>query len=166
MNITGPIKAILDADATADALLDGRIYPAGRAVQNPTYPYATVQVLPGGRPSNTKSGFSTLDQIMIQISVWSTTYQSAAETAEAIRWAIDFWSDTVTVGSTDYTLSISCIDWRDMPWDDSELFGFAYDFKVRYARTQPAVDAPGFSLLLEAGDVLLLETGDEILLES
>jgi hypothetical protein len=166
MNITGPIKAIIDADATANGLLAGRIYPGGRAAQTPTLPYATLQVLPGGRPANTKSGYSTLDQVMIQINVWSDTYQSAAETAEAIRWAIDFYAGAVTVGSTDYTLSISCIDWRDMPWDDSELFGFAYDFKVRYARTQPAVDAPGFSLLLEAGDVLLLETGDEILLES
>jgi hypothetical protein len=166
MNITGPIKAIIDADATANGLLAGRIYPGGRGKQTPTLPYATLQVLPGGRPSNTKSGYSTLDQVMIQINVWSDTYQSAAETAEAIRWAIDFWSDTVTVGATDYTLSISCVDWRDAAWDDSELFGFAYDFKVRYARAQPVVDAVDTNLLLESGDAILLETGDALLLES
>jgi hypothetical protein len=133
MNIAGPIKRIIDDNATADALLDGRLYPMV-APQNVTLPYAVIQRI-SNRPSNTKSGPSTLDQVMVQVSVWGTTYATAEAAAEAVRGALDFWRGDVVIGPVTYSFDgISFQDCRDMYDPNSEVFGVSYDFKCRYQR--------------------------------
>lgn len=168
MNIAGPIQKIVGDNASANALLSGRLYPGGRAKQTPAYPYATLQVI-GNVPSDTKSGPSTLDQVTVQIAVWSDRYQDAAEAAEAIRGAIDRFVGDVTVGSSTYGIQgVRFLDGRDMPWDPSELYGVGMDFKVRYMRTgvtgvigttglqEYASDADAIADGLESGDFYLL----------
>lgn len=88
MNVTGPIKDLIAADSTANGLLSGRVY-AGVLPQNATYPAAVLNVITT-TPTNTKTQASDLDFVRLQIDVYGSQLSSVANTASAIRGAIDF----------------------------------------------------------------------------
>lgn len=88
MNVSGPIIDLIAADATANALLGGRVYPQVLK-QSTTYPAAAINVK-GTDPTNTKTGPSDMDRVLVQIDVYAFTPTAAAQTAEAIRGAIDY----------------------------------------------------------------------------
>lgn len=90
MNVSGPIKTLIAANSTANALMGGRVYP-GVLEQNSTYPAAAINVV-STTPSNSKTTASSLDRVMVQIDVYATTYAATAGAAAAIRTALDYTS--------------------------------------------------------------------------
>lgn len=88
MNIAGPIKTLIAADTTANALLAGRVY-AGVLLQQTEYPAAAINIV-DDTPNNTKTGASDLDRVLVQVDVYANTYSSAAAVSAAIRAAIDY----------------------------------------------------------------------------
>lgn len=88
MNITGPLIALIAADATANGLLGGRVYPTVLK-QSTDYPAAAINVK-DTTPSNTKTGPSDMDRVLVQIDVYATNATEAENASEAIRGAIDY----------------------------------------------------------------------------
>lgn len=95
MNVTGPIIKIIANNSAANALLGGRVY-AGVILQKSDYPCAAVNVT-NTAPNNTKTHRSDLDINRVQIDIYGTTMTSAAETGQAVRDAIDYFSGPVTL---------------------------------------------------------------------
>lgn len=60
MNVTGPIKVIIAANATANALLNGRVYP-GVIDNGKGFPAAAV-TRAGTEANATKTGVSGVDR--------------------------------------------------------------------------------------------------------
>lgn len=88
MNAVGTIRTLIAANSTANGLLSGRVY-TDVLPQNSTYPAVAVNLI-NTSPTNTKTTASDLDFLLMQVDVYSTTLASAAETAEAVRGAIDY----------------------------------------------------------------------------
>lgn len=87
MNVTGTIRALINADSTANGLLSGRVY-AGNIPQSSAYPAVALNVI-STRPHNTKTGASDLDIVLLQLDVYATTLADVADVVEACRGAID-----------------------------------------------------------------------------
>lgn len=90
MNVTGPLIALIAANTTANSLLGGRVYPSVLK-QSTAYPAAAINVT-GNNPTNTKTQASDLDRVLVQVDVYGANPTVSAETAEAIRGAIDYQS--------------------------------------------------------------------------
>lgn len=88
MNVTGPLRTLIAADTTANALLAGRVY-AGVLMQQTEYPAAAINIV-DDTPHNTKTAASDLDRVLVQVDVYGNTYASAAAVSAAIRAAIDY----------------------------------------------------------------------------
>ena len=88
MNITGPLRTLIAAETTANALLAGRVY-AGVLQQQTEYPAAAINIV-DDTPHNTKPAASDLDRVLVQVDVYANTYASAAAVSAAIRAAIDY----------------------------------------------------------------------------
>lgn len=89
MNLSGPIISLIAANATANALLGGRVYP-GVIKQSSTYPAAAINIT-GNTPANSKTAPSDMDRVLVQIDVYGS-FSQAADADEAIRAAIDYQS--------------------------------------------------------------------------
>jgi hypothetical protein len=125
MNITGPIIALIAANAPANALLGGRVYPQ-KLKQSTAYPAAAINVT-DTNPNNTKTGPSDMDRVLVQIDVYASNATAAAEAAEAIRVAIDYQ------GSGD----IECIFFRrtlDGLSEKPELIRKLTEYSIIYRR--------------------------------
>ena len=88
MNVTGPLKTLIAANAPAHALMSGRVYP-GVLEQETSYPAAAINVV-STAPTNSKTTASSLDRVLIQLDVYATTYATTAGAAAAIRTALDY----------------------------------------------------------------------------
>ena len=88
MNVSGPIISLIAANSTANTLLGGRVYP-DVLKQSTTYPAAAINIKDND-PSNTKTGPSDMDRVLVQIDVYATTATAASEAEEAIRAALDY----------------------------------------------------------------------------
>lgn len=87
MNVSGPIYALIAANATANALFAGRVY-FQVLKQSTAYPAAAINVKDVD-PMNTKNGPSDLDKVVVQVDVYSTDPTTAMQAAEAVRNALD-----------------------------------------------------------------------------
>jgi len=90
MNVSGPIKALIAANAPAHAIFAGRIYPAVLE-QETAYPAAAINT-GSVRPTNSKTNASSLDRVSVQIDIYGTTYAATDEAAVALRTALDYTS--------------------------------------------------------------------------
>lgn len=88
MNVTGPLKTLIAADSTANGLMGGRVYPSVLE-QESSYPAAAINVVSTVQ-TNSKTTASSLDRVLVQIDIYSTTYATAAGAAAAIRTALDY----------------------------------------------------------------------------
>lgn len=102
MNVTGPIIKLIANNGTSNSLLGGRVYP-WVIKQGSAYPAAAVNVT-GVSPTNTKTSASDLDFCRVQIDIYAATPTAAAETADAVRGALDYYTGSVTLtgGGTEY----------------------------------------------------------------
>lgn len=107
MNVTGPIKVIIAANATANALLNGRVYPG---VIDNGKGFPAVAVTRAGTEANaTKTGVSGVDFVRVQLDIYGRTYGEAETVSEAVRTALDYYSGSVTSGSD--TVNVDHIDY-------------------------------------------------------
>jgi hypothetical protein len=90
MNISGPIKTLIAANAPANTALAGRVYP-GVLEQESVYPCAAINIA-SDRAHNSKTAASTMDNVTVQIDVYGTTYATTSDAAALIRTAIDYAS--------------------------------------------------------------------------
>lgn len=125
MNITGPVIALIAADSTANGLLGGRVYPA-LLRQSTAYPAAALNIT-GNNPTNTKTGPSDLDFVLLQVDIYGTDYTSASNAESAIRNAIDY----KTSGAIE---SISYIRTIDGLSEKPELVRKISEYKIAYRR--------------------------------
>lgn len=95
MNVAGIIAVRIAADATANGLLTGRVYP-GVIKQEAGYPAVAVNLVTPGA-TNTKTQASDLDVATVQVDVYGSTYTSAADTSNAVRSALDYYTGTVSL---------------------------------------------------------------------
>jgi len=125
MNISGPIKTLIDGDTTANAIFAGRIYP-DILPDKSTYPAAVVNIV-NTLPTNSKTNASGLDFVLIQVDVYGTTLTSVADGIEAIRGAIDYQT----------TGSLQHIEFRNAQSGFSgkpELFRWITEYSAAYQR--------------------------------
>lgn len=135
MNVTGPIKVLIAANGTANALLAGRVYP-GVIPHGTAFPAAAITIV-GGSGNETKSGVSDTDALRVQVDVYGSTYSGASEADEAIRGAIDFYAGNVTLpaGGGIVTInSISFMGHQDNFEKNPELFRKISEYRVRVRR--------------------------------
>lgn len=140
MNVTGPIRKIITSNATAQALLSGRIFPV-LIPKNTALPAVSIQVV-SNLPSDTKSGVSGVDLVRIQIDSYADTYPGCAAVDEAVRGAIDKYAGTVNVTGSDvsasgvnYTIGgIRYETTQDIFEDNPEVFRLSSDYIVRLHR--------------------------------
>ena len=113
MNVSGIVSILIAANATANGLIGGRVYP-GVAKQETAYPCVVVNLI-APNPTNTKREASDLDLALVQVDVYGSTYSSTAAASEAIRTAIDYHSGTVTLagGGTINVASITYLTESD-----------------------------------------------------
>lgn len=123
MNVTGPIKTLIAANGTANGLFAGRVYP-GVLEQETAYPAAAMNIV-SVRPSNSKTTASTLDKVILQIDIYSTTLATTADAAAAIRGAIDYTSS----GSLTH---IQFEGQQDMFSEKPELFRIMQEYSIGY----------------------------------
>lgn len=126
MNISGPIKALIDGNATANPIFLGRIYP-DILPDKPTYPAAVINIA-DTTPTNSKTNASKLDFALVQIDIYGTTFESVADGAQAIRGAIEFQS----------TDALEHIEFRNSQSGFAgkpELFRWITEFSVAYKIT-------------------------------
>lgn len=133
MNISGPIKALITADSTANTMLSGRVYP-GIFPEQYTLPAVAINIV-GGTPNPTKTGPGDVDNIRVQVDCYGSTYTSAQQVADAVRTAIDWYRGNVTSGATTYA-----IDWINFEriqdsWEaDPKEFRIVTEYSVKSKR--------------------------------
>jgi hypothetical protein len=87
------IYTLLTNDATFAALAGLRVYPT-TVPQNAVFPYA-VYTVTGTNPMNQKDGVSPLDEVFIQLDMYSTSYLTSQNMGAAARLALDRYRGTV-----------------------------------------------------------------------
>ena len=89
-------------------------------------PCVTFQRL-GGRPANTLSGASGLEEIDLQIDVWARDYDEAKAIAKAVRAAMP---------SSGPRFSAHLIEDQDLYEDGTNYFRVSMEFKVWFLETE------------------------------
>ncbi len=87
------IYTLLTNDATFAALAGLRVYPT-TVPQNAVFPYA-VYTVTGTNPMNQKDGASPLDEVFVQLDMYSNLYLTSQNMASAARSALDRERGTV-----------------------------------------------------------------------
>lgn len=123
MNVTGPVKALIAANGTANGIFAGRVYP-GVLEQETAYPAAVMNII-STTPSNSKTTASSLDKVILQIDIYGTTYATTEDAAAALRGAIDYTSS----GSLTH---IECTDHKNMFSTKPELFRIMQEYSIGY----------------------------------
>lgn len=133
MNVTGPIKVIIAANGTANALLSGRVYP-GVIDNGRGFPAVAITRV-STQANSTKEAVSSVDFVRVQLDVYAKTYGEAEDTAEAVRGALDFYSGSVVSGGD--TVNVDHIDYIgtvDNFEDNPELFRVIQEYTVHIKR--------------------------------
>ena len=97
-----------------------RVYPV-ILPQSPTYPCISYQRIWGGQ-ENLLSGYATLQNALIQIDCWATSYAAVKHLSTAVHYMMD------VAGSTRFKAVLSGD--QDMYEDEVEIFRVSMDFQV------------------------------------
>lgn len=95
-----PIFEKVAADPASTALIGAaptRLYPAGQAPEDVTYPYSTWTQI-GGSPENYITNRPDIDLYTLQVDVWAKTLGSARNVATALRDVIETHAHIVRWG--------------------------------------------------------------------
>ena len=115
----------LREDAGLSALVGNKVFalviPQGTKLQ-----CITFQRL-GGRPANTLSGASGLEEIDLQIDVWARDYDEAKAIAKAVRSAMP---------PSGPRFSAHLIEEQDLYEDGTNYFRVSMEFKVWFLETE------------------------------
>jgi hypothetical protein len=162
MNAVKVAYNIMSSNAALTTLVSTRINPL-RIPEGSAFPAISYNLI-SIAPTPTKSGHSRTDWARVQVSIFGTTYQSAAETADAVRTAFE----VVTLPSEFNGVSVQTIEFdaQNELTDDESAFAGVYqitqDYIINYTREIGIIQIN--YLLLEDGAFLLQEDGDKIIL--
>ena len=115
----------LREDAGLSALVGNKVF-ALVIPQGPKLPGIPFQRL-GGRPANTLSGASGLEEIDLQIDVWARDYDEAKASAKAVRAAMQ---------PSGPRFSAHLIEDQDLYEDGTNYFRVSMEFKVWFLETE------------------------------
>ena len=115
----------LREDAGLSALVGNKVF-ALVIPQGTKLPCITFQPL-GGRPANTLSGASGLEEIYLQIDVWARDYDEAKAIAKAVRSAMP---------PSGPRFSAHLIEDQDLYEDGTNYFRVSMEFKVWFLETE------------------------------
>ena len=116
---------MLQEDAGLSALVGSKVFPL--FIPSGNYlPCVTFQ-RPGGRPANTLSGASGLEEIDLQIDVWARGYDEAKAIAKAVRAAMP---------SSGPQFSAHLIEDQDLYEDGTNYFRVSMEYKVWFLETE------------------------------
>lgn len=134
MNVAGIVATRIAANTTANSLIGGRVYP-GKVKQEAGYPAVCVNLITPN-PTNTKTAGSDLDIALVQVDIYGSTYTSAANTASAVRMALDYYAGTVTLtgGGTVNVASISYTNEMDGFTENAELYRRIQEYYISIRR--------------------------------
>ena len=115
----------LREDAGLSALVGNKVF-ALVIPQGTKLPCISYQRF-GGRPANTLSGASGLEEIDLQIDVWARDYDEAKAIAKAVRAAMP---------SSGPRFSAHLIEDQDLYEDGTNYFRVSMEFKVWFLETE------------------------------
>ena len=116
---------MLQEDAGLSALVGSKVFPL--FIPSGNYlPCVTFQRL-GGRPANTLSGASGLEEIDLQIDVWARDYDEAKAIAKAVRAAMP---------PSGPRFSAHLIEDQDLYEDGTNYFRVNMEFKVWFLEAE------------------------------
>ena len=118
------LRTLLE-DAGLSALVGNKVF-ALVIPQGTGLPCVTSQRL-GGRPTNTLSGHSGLEEIDLQIDVWARDYCEAKDVAKAVRAAMP---------PSGPQFSAHLIEDQDLYEDGTNYFHVGMEFKVWFLETE------------------------------
>lgn len=99
MNIPAIFRKLINDFPNAYAAFGDRVYPL-HAVDRPTYPLVIVTPV-GISPATNKTHVSKVDNVNVQVDIYSTKYGDNCTHAELVRESVDMWmGDTVFMGET------------------------------------------------------------------
>lgn len=127
MKIGKYLVAKIQADATLNTLIGGRVYPT-MMPQNAAYP-AVVFTASGAPADNSKQQAATTDKGTVRFHIWAATHAECEDIDAALRAALDYVPGT----AGDVTVTgAECRDFQDGMDDKLECFLRArnYDFRV------------------------------------
>ena len=116
---------MLQEDAGLSALVGSKVFPL--FIPSGNYlPCVTFQRL-GGRPANTLSGHTGLEEIDLQIDVWARDYDEAKAIAKAVRSAMP---------PSGPQFGAHLIEDQDLYEDGTNYFRVSMEFKVWFLETE------------------------------
>ena len=98
MSIYSAIRSILVADSTLVNLVGSKIYP-NAAPQGTQSPFVVINVI-SNLPTNTKAQASTMDRYRIQVSSFSTDFDTCQTVKNRIRVLLENVINTTSSGTT------------------------------------------------------------------
>lgn len=124
-DIRDAIYSILSADVTVAALVGTKIYPmrTPQQIEAPFMIYETTT-----NPTKIKNSASPLDEIELNIVIFSTTSDNGAAIDKAVRSALDRYSGTA---ASQTIQEIYFQDSRDLYRDEANMYEFDSRYKIR-----------------------------------
>ena len=116
---------MLQEDAGLSALVGSKVFPLFIPSGN-FLPCVTFQRI-GGRPANTLSGASGLEEIDLQIDAWARDYDEAKAIAKAVRAAMPPGGDV---------FGAHLIEDQDLYEDGTNYFRVSMEYKVWFLETE------------------------------
>ena len=116
---------MLQEDAGLSALVGSKVFPLFIPSGN-FLPCVTFQRI-GGRPANTLSGASGLEEIDLQIDVWARDYDEAKAIAKAVRAAMPPSGDV---------FGAHLIEDQDLYENGTTYFRVSMEYKVLFLETE------------------------------
>jgi len=134
MNISGPIRKLIQDNAAAYALLSDRVYPIV-SLQDSAFPNVAVR-RKGGRESANHDKGSDVDLVVAHIIINAATASSAYTVDNAIRTAIDRYRGTVTFKEESTVIDgIKYLASDDDYNQESNAFQITSVYQIRVKRT-------------------------------
>lgn len=116
---------MLQEDAGLSALVGSKVFPL--FIPSGNYlPCVTFQRI-GGRPANTLSGASGLEEIDLQIDVWAWDYDEAKAIAKAVRAAMP---------PSGEVFGAHLVEDQDLYEDGTNYFRVSMEYKVWFLETE------------------------------
>jgi hypothetical protein len=150
MNISGPIRAIIANDTTANTALQNRVYPGIFPIQY-ALPAVAINIVMV-QPNATKTGPGDVDAVMVQVDCYADSYSLANNIAKILRDVLDYFRGDVLIGG-----QLISIDWlnyegqTDAFEEKPREYRVSCDYSVRMNRVGAIGDYDG-ELVIPSGD--------------
>ncbi len=136
------LRALLIADVTYNAIVDGRVWPRSDVPQGQSRPYATQFRVSRSGDHNLLAA-SGLPMVRVQWEHWSIDYDETRTMGSAAREALDGFRGTVTSGADSLAVALIKLDDEssvfdiDVPGRNRKISGLRQDYMIHFTETIP-----------------------------